>query len=165
MIFQYHTNNKAIEVLNDLIKIHNDRIAGYQHALEQQNIDSDLYEEFEKIISKSDDHKQQLREKVTELNGRAKTQAPILGKIYNAWTDLKVTFAGNTQKAIIANCLYNEEVALHAYNAALSLHVEMTLEALQLIEEQESELKKVYEKMKRYKDARHTVDYRMLYYT
>ena len=69
MIFQYQRSNKIIEVLNDLIRIHNDRIAGYNYALDQSaTINTSLSATFEKIIADSKLYKNQLSEKIKELN-------------------------------------------------------------------------------------------------
>jgi len=164
MTFQYQKSRKVIEVLNDLVSIQNDRIAGYQQALGRLiNIDSDLHEEFENIILDSYQFRQELLQKLKELNGSSKTYTPILGKIYRAWMDLKITFSGNSQKAIIGWCHYNEEIALHAYKAALNISEEMPQAIRQLIEKQEVELKKIYDQVQTYREIRHVVDYRVLY--
>ena len=73
----------------------------------------------------------------------------ICGKIYSAWRELKVAFSGKTQKAIIAYSLYNELIALYAYEAALDKNIEMEKDTRQLIEKQESELRKINDEIKK----------------
>ena len=91
--------------------------------------------------------------------------SPFFGKIYRAWMDLKVAFSGNTQKAIIGSCQYNEEIALHAYTAALHVKTDMTDDVRQIIERQEAALRRVYDRIKKYRETRHAIDYRTLYFT
>ncbi len=163
MIFQYQRAGKVVEVLNDLTKIHNDRISGYRYAL-SQNIDAGLCNAFEEIISDSNYYKDQLADKIKQLNGSPLRGSTILGKIYQAWVALKVTFPGSTQKAIISACLYNEEIALHAYNAALSSNVPMAIEIRQLIERQEHELRKIHAMVNKYRESRHIADHRLAFF-
>ncbi len=168
MTFYQPKTRKIIEVLNDLVRIHDDRVSGYGDALKKLiNIGTELHDDFDKIISDSISYKRQLLQKINELNGSTRTYlaSPFFGKIYRAWMDLKVAFSGNTQKAIIGSCKYNEEIALHAYRAALNVKTDMTEDVRQLIEAQECQLRKVYEKIKQYREARHVVDYRTLYFT
>src|SRR5437660_1003242 len=90
MTFYNPKTKKLIDILNDLIRIHNDRIAGYELALDRlTSLDTDLHDEFDKIISHSKCYKQQLQQKIKELNGSGKMYSPSpLGKIYKAWLDL-----------------------------------------------------------------------------
>src|ERR1017187_8887336 len=93
---------ELLEVLNDLVKIHDDRIAGYRQALARLSlisIDTNLKVEFDKIISEGEYYKQQLLQKIKELTSSDGTQSVICGKIYSAWRDLKVAFSRKTQEA------------------------------------------------------------------
>jgi uncharacterized protein (TIGR02284 family) len=166
MIFQYQRAGKVIELLNDLIKIHNDRIASYKYALNlSANFDSDLKDEFEKIVADSTDYKQQLCAQIKELGGDPLKGSTILGKIYRAWIALRVTFPGSTQKAVVSSCMYNEEIALHAYKAALSSNLFLSVELRKLIEAQQEALKTVYARIGKYRETHHAVKYQLTYFT
>jgi len=157
---------KQLEILNDLVKIHDDRISGYRQALSQLIIvDKDLHDEIDKIISDGEYCKQQLLQKIKVLTGSVGIQSQIRGKIYNAWRDLKMIFSGITQKSIIDCSLYNEMIALYAYEAALDKNIEMEKDTRQLIETQESELRKINDEIKKYKTTHLTIDYNSLYFT
>ena len=167
MTYSNNKTMKLIEILNDLAWIHSERIDGYRKALDQlANVDADLRDEFGKIIEHGQSYKQQLLQNINELIGGTGKHStlPIFGKICRAWFDLKTAFSGNTQKAIMSSCQYNEEIVLHLYRATLNTNIEMTKETRQLIENHECELRKEYEKIKRYREAPHTIDYRTLYY-
>ncbi len=159
---------KLVEVLNDLAWVHNDRITGYGQALAQlKNVDIDVREEFDKIISDGHRFKQQLLGEVNVLIGGTGKYStlPIFGAIYKAWMYLKTTFSGNTQRAIISSYQYNEEIALNVYRAALNENIVMAKETRQLIEKHEGELRKEREKLRKYHVALRPLDYRTLYYS
>jgi uncharacterized protein (TIGR02284 family) len=157
--------NTTSEVLNDLIKINSDRIAGYQMALDNsKEIDEYIKEEFKKIISEGNNYKQQLMDKAGEFRESSSPASSIFGKIYQAWKDLKVSFAGNTQKNIMASCQYNEEIALHAYRAALNANAGMSKEIANLIEDQEAALRKTCEQIRKYREIFHISNYSLMYF-
>ena len=159
---------KLVEVLNDLAWIHNDRINEYQQTLILlKSIDTDVRDEFERIIANGKCFKLQLLQEVNGLIGEANMYSalPIFGKIYKVWMDLKTKFSGNTQKSIISSCKYNEEIAINVYRAAINTNVEMPKETKQLIEQHEGELRKEHERIRKYHIAPHTIDYRTLYYS
>lgn len=166
MLFYYNKFEKEIEALNDLIKINNDRIADYQLALDQATyMDLGLKESFKQIITEGTNFRYELTLKMNELKGSGKKKtSTIIGKIYKAWTDLKVTFSYNTQKAIISSCLYNESVALHAYKAALSSNTSMPVEIRQRIEEQAKSLSSIYTMLKKHRDTRYFMNQNLVYF-
>ena len=163
-----HTENRTsttVELLNDLLRINNDRIAGYQLALDQSvNIESGLKKEFEKIVMEGIEYKKQLTEKILSLNGDAKSGTTILGKMYRAWTDLKVAFAGNAKKNILSSCLYNEEIALHTYNAVLSEGEHMSDDTRQLIIGQEEGLRRTHGLIRKYRETRFIAERSIMYF-
>lgn len=149
-----------------MVKIHDDRISGYRQALSQLiNVDSGLHNEIDKIIFDGEYCKQQLLQKIKVLTDGDGIQSQNRGKIYNAWRDLKMIFSGITQKSIIDCSLYNETIALYAYEAALDKNIEMGKVTRQLIEKQESELRKISDEIKKCETTYHTIDYSSLYFT
>ncbi|MCD6010183.1 MAG: family four-helix-bundle protein [Flavipsychrobacter sp.] len=164
MIFQYPQVSKTTQALKDLIRINNDRIGGYQAALHQSaSLAESTRDLFKSIIDEGILYRQELMQKVKQLDHDVRTSPNILGKIYMAWSDLKVTFACDTQRAIITNCLYNEEIALHAYRAALSKGAGISGDVLQMLAEHETGLKRNYELLKCYREMRHTADSSLMY--
>ena len=156
--------DKTTQSLKDLIKINNDRIGGYQAALMQsRSLDLSTRDVFRTIIEEGLVYVQELKEKVKVRDTNIRTNPNILGKIYMAWNDLKVTFATDTRRAIIANCLYNEEIALHAYRAALSNDSDIDGDVLQLLADHEAGLKRNSELLKRYRDVRLMADSQVMY--
>ncbi|MBO9153783.1 PA2169 family four-helix-bundle protein [Chitinophaga sp. GCM10012297] len=107
-------------VLNDLIAIHNDRIAGYQKALKELKAeDSDLERLFTGMISESQDIRETLAAEVRAAGGDVESGTTASGKIYRAWMDVKAAFSGNDRKAVLSNCEAGEDAAQNAYKSAL----------------------------------------------
>ena len=149
--------------MNDLVKINNDRIALYQKALEQANgIDSYLQEMFTNIIKEAECFRQQLMQKTQQSNTKKTTT--LIGKIYTAWFDLKLSFKVDTQKTVISSYLYNEEVALQVYKAALGMYNDMGSEIFQLIEKQKNALRANYDNIKNFRETCRSINYSVLHF-
>lgn len=107
-----------ISALNDLIKINNDRIAGYEKALEGTT-DADLKTIFARYIEQSKQNKAELTDKLHFLGGDPSTGTTIAGKFYHAWIDVRAKFSKKDRHSILADCEYGEDVANTAYRDAL----------------------------------------------
>lgn len=113
-------NEATIEVLNDLIQIHNDRIVGYEKAIDElKPEDSDLKPLFADFINESESIKTSLVAQVQLEGGSIDTGTTTSGKIYRAWMDVKALFSGHTRHAVLASCEGGEDAAQKAYRTAL----------------------------------------------
>ncbi len=108
-----------VSALNDLIKINNDRIVGYQKGLEGTE-DADLKTLFSGYIAQSQKNATELEALVTSLGGEPTDATTTAGKFYHAWMDVKSAFTGKDRHSILADCEYGEDVAKKAYKEALS---------------------------------------------
>ena len=118
--------NETIDVLNDLILINNDRIAGYEKAIAElrgkggaDQEDLDLTILFEKMIDDSRDFRNALGKEVQVLGGDMADGTMTSGKIYRAWMDIKAMFTGKDRHVILSNCEAGEDAAQKAYKEAL----------------------------------------------
>jgi len=154
-------NNEAkVEILNDLIKINNDRIAGYERAInEAKDLDVDLKAMFEGMIRESEQYKNELVQKFSQAGGSDIEQdTTTSGKIYRAWMDVKATFTGSDRKAILASCEFGEDAWRRAYEAALNSEGELDPDTRTLITEQYNSEKKSHDIIKKYRDAHDALD-------
>ena len=117
----------TIDTLNDLILINNDRIAGYEKALEELKSRDDLSSEdidlqvlFEAMIDESREFRNVLGREVQVLGGEMAEGTMTSGKIYRAWMDLKAVFTGKDRHTILDNCEAGEDAAQKAYKSALA---------------------------------------------
>ena len=113
-------NNDSIEILNDLVAINNDRIAGYERAMKElSEEDEDLKVIFLNMIDESRQLKMELGNEVQVLGGIIEGGTTNSGKIYRAWMDVRAMFTGHDRHAVLANCHTGEDAAQKAYTSAL----------------------------------------------
>ena len=145
---------KQAEVLNDLVKINNDRIEGYEKAIEQlSDEDADLAPVFLDKIDDSRDYHTQIAAQIAMLGRDIETGTLLAGKIYRAWMDVKALITGGDRRAILVSCERGEDAAVIAYNTALKSD-ELTFGQRQLLTEQLSEIEKSHEDIKLLLDVR-----------
>lgn len=152
------TNEKLIAVLNDLIQINNDRIAGYDKAIVSVGPeDMDIKTTFRKLGDQSEGYRIALTDQVLKLGGNAAEGTTNLGKIYRAWMDVKDTFTGSDRQSVLDSCEGGEDAALKAYRDALNAEVEMTAEVRQLLNSQQAALKEAHDTIKTFRDQQEAV--------
>jgi conserved hypothetical protein len=151
-------NENIIEVLNDLIRINNDRTAGYQRASDEaRDMDVDLQTMFNRMADESRQYATELTAEVGRLGGDPATGTTASGKIYRAWMDVKATFTGKDRTAILASCEYGEDAAQRAYEEALASDAELPANIRQIITNQKAALKSSHDMVKKYRDMNATV--------
>jgi uncharacterized protein (TIGR02284 family) len=148
------TKDQVLEVLNDLVKINNDRIEGYTKAIkETKNEDADLQSLFSRMRGESQQLKSQLEKKMMEVGGKTGEDSTLLsGKIYRAWMDVKATFSGKDRKAILSSCEFGEDAAQKAYDTALN-EEGLPSEVRDLILQQKVQLRKSHDEIKMLRDS------------
>ncbi len=150
--------NELTGVLNDLIKINNDRVEGYQKALEEtKDSDVDLKAVFKEMADQSMKYTNELTQEVARLGGDATTDTTMSGKVYRVWMDLKSAVTGKSRKTVLENCEFGEDVAQKAYDTALESDSYMTTDIRQLISSQKSSLKASHDLIKNYRDMQQKV--------
>ena len=146
-------NENVNEVLNDLIKINNDRIEGYERAVEDtRDKDVDLQAIFHRMADESKQYASELESQVRKEGGKVATDTTVSGKIYRVWMDFKSAISGKARKSILESCEYGEDAAQKAYEEALKSDTELPAEVRQLIVNQKAALKTSHDTIKRYRD-------------
>lgn len=153
------TNENLIEVLNDLIRINNDRIDGYEKAIkETDTIDVDLQGLFQKMANESREYVSELTSEVASLGGEIATGTTRSGKIYRVWMDIKATFSGHDRQSVLESCEYGEDAAQEAYEDALASDAEIPVAIRQIITDQKASLLSSHDLIKKYRDAHKAVN-------
>lgn len=153
------TNEKLVEVLNDLVEINTDRITGYEKAAkETKDIDIDLQAIFHKMADESRKYKAELAGEVIRLGGKPAEGRTGLGTIYQVWMDLKATFTGHDRQSALESCEFGEDAAQKAYRDALASDAEMNAETRQMITSQQQSLKSSHDIIKKYRDMHKAVN-------
>jgi len=112
------TNQKSIDVLNNLLEINNDRIEGYNTALKETK-EPDLKNMFSQFAETSQKCKRELTAEVRNLGGTPIEGTLTSGKLYRAWMDVKAALTNKDRKAILNSCEFGEDVAVKNYEEAL----------------------------------------------
>ena len=148
-----YVDEKTAEVLNDLVTINNDRIAGYEKTeKELDDKDADLKTLFRQMGAESRSYVTDLSKYVAAFGDKPSGKTMLSGKIYRAWMDVKATFSGKDRKAILASCEFGEDAAQKAYDSALSSDADLSTDVRQLIMDQKTSLKKSHDKIKALRD-------------
>jgi len=145
--------NKSIDVLNSLIEINNDRIQGYETAIDETK-EQDLTTMFNGFIQNSRKCKQELVSEVNKLGGKAEEGTRVDGKIYRMWMDFKAAITGKDRKSILNSCEYGEDVAVNTYENVLEdKSSELTPDQLTMVSKQYATIKADHDKVRAMRDA------------
>ncbi len=114
-------NAKAtIETLNDLVKINNDRIAGYEKATKDIGEGrEDLKMLFTSLIGESHQYKMELGTEIEVLGSDIENTTSTSGAIHRTWLEVKAAFTGNSAKSVLEECEFGEDAIKKAYQKAI----------------------------------------------
>jgi uncharacterized protein (TIGR02284 family) len=153
-------NKDLISVLNDLIRINQDRMEGYQKAVEElKATDIDLKTMFNNMANHSAQFASELKQEVAELGGEPASDTTQSGKIYRVWMDVRSSVSDHDRKSILALCEYGEDAALKAYKTALESDTEIPAEVRQIIVSQHANIKTSHDVVKRYRDMHEAIEH------
>ena len=148
-------NDELVEILNDLVKINNDRIRGYEKAIQHSSdSDKDLVDVFSKMIEESRQYKAELSNTIQELGGKVDPEETTnSGKLYRLWMDLCSALVGKERVSVLDECEFGEDAAQKVYRQAIESDVTTGADIRRLITNQKSSLKTSHDTIKRMRDA------------
>ncbi len=147
------TKEMTTMILNDLVQINNDRIAGYEKAIhELKDGDADLRALFTDMIRESHGYKMSLATEIAAAGEDIEGGTTTSGKIYRAWMDVKAVFTGHDRKTVLENCEFGEDAAQKAYQLALK-EDDLPASISAMIAEQKQQLKLSHDKIKLLRDS------------
>jgi uncharacterized protein (TIGR02284 family) len=144
-------DSQTISLLNDLIRINNDRIEGYERAVNDTD-DTQLKSLFHTMAQESRKFKNELLTEVIKLGGTPEENTTVSGKIFRAWMDFKAAMAGKNRKSIIASCETGEDAALDVYNDVMESG-KLPQQFSTLVKQQLSALHKSHDRIKLMRDT------------
>jgi len=147
-----NTSEELIDLLNGLVTINNDRVAGYETAAKETE-DFDLKALFTSMSNDSRKFSSELAVEVAHLGGKVATGTYTSGDLYRIWMDVKAALTGNDRKAILNSCETGEDVAQKAYNDALTDDVELSSELRLKILRQRDKMKIALDEIKMLRDT------------
>jgi uncharacterized protein (TIGR02284 family) len=146
-------NEKTISVLNDLIRINNDRVDGYEKAVkDSKENDTDLRNVFNRMADESRNYKQELISEVRRLGGEPASDTTQSGKIYRVWMDLKSAVTGHGRQSVLELCEFGEDAAQKAYETALNTDNALPPDVRTLVQKEKDALRSSHDTIKHYRD-------------
>lgn len=154
------TNSEELaSALNDLVLINNDRIEGYEKAIETlEDKDVDLKTVFNKMISNSHDHLRDLGQLVSQSGERVEQGTTTSGKIFRTWMSVKSAFTSDDRTSALESCVSGEDAALKAYDLALVSDAEMSADVRQILMDHRSSIKSDQAQIKALRDLHQELD-------
>jgi uncharacterized protein (TIGR02284 family) len=145
-------NKATVSALTDLAKINNDRIQGYNKAIEQAKDNPELQILFKEKVRESERFVSELNEIAGKL-GAEKTDNPTVpGEIFRGWMSMKDTFKPSDKTSILESCEFGEDAAVKAYDEALKVK-DLDTDVKSKIEEERRVIKASHDQIKAKRDA------------
>lgn len=144
---------KTTTILNELVEINNDRIAGFEKAVADINEENaDLKAVFLEYSSQSRKFSQELVAIVAGLGEEVETGNSISGTLHRAWIDVKSLFGGSDRESILNEAERGEDAIKAAYQLALE-RAELVGEAFSTVSRQAQDIKAAHDAIKALRDA------------
>lgn len=149
--------DELIQVLNDLVRINNDRLEGYEKAIETAKEDDiDLVGVFNSMIGESRKNKAELVEAIESVGGHADfKETTNSGKLYHFWMKIKESLSVNDRRSVLDDCEFGEDAAQKAYQEALESDAAMDADTRKLIIDQKTSLRNSHDIIKRLRDMQY----------
>ena len=148
------TNKEIVDDLNDLVKINNDRIHGYEESIKDSK-DTQLNDLFRHMIIQSEQFRSQLADHIVRIDGTAVADfdsTDLTSQLHRAWIDIKTAVTGKDRSTILSSVEFGENAAVEAYEDAISKdHIPAYVK--EDLQKQLSELRVAYDKVKTLESA------------
>ena len=139
-------------VINDLIEINNDRVAGFEKAIADINDENiDLKAIFQEYAEQSRKNGQELAAIVGSVE-EVETGNSVSGTLHRAWIDVKSLFGGSDRASILSEAERGEDAIKKAYQDALSSN-ELPSNAIETVRSQAQGINSAHDKIKLLRDA------------
>ncbi|GAB3273326.1 PA2169 family four-helix-bundle protein [Larkinella harenae] len=112
------TNGEILDRLNTLLMRTRDGERGYQEAAENAK-DTELKSLFLAQSRQRGEFAAELDREVRTLGGDPETSTSLTADLHRAWINIKTTFTGNDDKAVVEECKRGDGQALDDYQEIL----------------------------------------------
>ncbi len=147
------TTVKTTDLLNDLIEINNDRVAGFEKVLADITDDNaDVKQLFQEYAAQSREFSQELTAIVATNAEEVETGNSISGTLHRAWIDVKALFGGSDRKSILAEAERGEDAIKKAYQTTLE-DSELSADVRQTVSTQAAAINAAHDRIKALRDA------------
>jgi len=136
---------QIIKTLNSLIETCRDGEEGFRVAAEHVE-DDHLKTLFENYCQQRAQLASELEHEVRRLGKHPENQGSTAGALHRGWINLKSAVTGRDDSAILAECEHGEDVAVEAYQEALSIALPAALK--QIVSRQYSAIKAAHDRIR-----------------
>jgi hypothetical protein len=135
-------HEKLIGLVNDLIRVNNDRYSSYSALLSRNIIlDRDVWLLVCNLAAQSRSNSVQLINEAIKLRNAEGTGSSLTAGIYSNAPGLKEPIVFADRSTLLAECKRREEVVQKVYYDALSFGIELPDEMIALVSDQKREMK------------------------
>ncbi len=146
------TTENATGVINELIEINNDRVAGFEKVIADINDENiDLKTLFQGYAEQSRKNGQELAAFVGSVK-EVETGNSVAGTLHRAWIDVKSLFGGSDRASILSEAERGEDAIKKAYKDALSSS-ELPSNSIEIVSSQAQKINAAHDQIKALRDA------------
>lgn len=146
-------NETTRDVINDLIKINNDRAAGFEKAATDLEGDANgIVPIFNQLAGESRQHVIDLTSWARQYSDDVAEGTSTSGDLHRAWIDIKATFTGSDLLAVLNECERGEDAAKAAYRDALNEQNELDPQIVSLLQSQQMKINAGHDLIKSLRD-------------
>ena len=113
-----NVKESTVDILTDILKLHNDRIRGYELAAGDTDF-IDLKALFVGYAEQSRKMMANLTASIERAGGTVPETATFLGQIHKAWMELKTAISSNDRLSILNSVEQGENAIVDAYKEAV----------------------------------------------
>lgn len=112
------TNEKAVELLNDLLEKNYDAEKGYKKAAEDTKASS-LKEFCRDYASQRYNFGHEIKDEIRRLGGEPDKGTSVAGNLHRTWIDIKTALSSDKDESVVEECIRGERAALEDYEDVL----------------------------------------------
>ncbi|HEV7350511.1 PA2169 family four-helix-bundle protein [Telluribacter sp.] len=141
-------DEKIHNSLQSLVKLHIDRINGYEHAKDDTD-DQDLIVLFDHYVSQSSKFKSELNSQLINYKGEVPDDSTFTGKLHKTWMDLKSALTNKDREAVLNECESGDNALKEGYEEVLNNeNLILPMELRNVIQEQYAEILTAYDRIR-----------------
>lgn len=146
-----NVKESTVEILNDILKLHNDRIEGYSMAINDTD-DIDLKALFSRYAEQSRTMVADLTASIERAGGEVPETTTFLGQIHKAWMELKSAISNNDRHSILNSVEQGEDAIVDAYKEAVKDDSEVFMSVRTTLLHQQDEIMQAHNHIKALRD-------------
>ncbi|HET7360332.1 MAG TPA: PA2169 family four-helix-bundle protein [Salinimicrobium sp.] len=148
---------KSIKKLNELLEKSYDAKKGYTEAIDDIK-DPALQNYFREKAAKRTAFAGELSNEIRTLGGEPKTSGSTAGNLHRVWMDLKSSISGNSEEAILKECIRGDKKSLENYNEVLeNEHVAESSKTI--VRKEKTNIEETLARIKTMEDVRENYSY------